>query len=350
MEITPELKDQIDTCGNALARSEMASALMHAKSAARIAEEHFGSVHRMTAKMLTLVGMVYYLRKDYTRTLEWALRAFEIHEENGFPIDADSGQACRLVGDAFLKNGNAAAAVTYLKKATKCFQTLSGTERLDLGRVLVLLGSSKSDSGDLAGGILDYAEALHIFEAHLGLQNLETARVRAAFGMLHYQRQDYQKAFENLDSARCVFERELAKDAPEHYETCYFLGLVCHEMKQWQAAIQWHTRALAVCENIYGIQSPKTARTLSSLADALREIRAIHRALTLYARALAIQEETGDSGILFTLVGMAAAFSAKGDFQRGSECLERLMRLTAENPPTDPVLKRRLVLLKGGKD
>ncbi|HYV91468.1 MAG TPA: adenylate/guanylate cyclase domain-containing protein [Chitinophagales bacterium] len=270
------------------------------------------------ANSLAQLGAFYGFKGDYTKALDYYLKALKIDEE----VNNKKGIASCLgsIGLIYYYQGDYPKALGHNFKALKMAQEM-GDKKLQASN-LGYIGNVYKDQGDFPKALDYYFKALKIAE-ELGDKRLQSTNI-GGIGIVYEQQGDYPKALAYQQKALKIQEEQNNKRAIA--ATLHNIGNLYSKQGDQTQALEYYFRALKINEEI-GNKSYK-ANNLTCMGAVYYAQGDYPKALDYYFKSLKMDEELGDkSGIATCLVNFGELYTKNGKFNEAEVELKKAITL-----------------------
>ncbi|RKH67935.1 CHAT domain-containing tetratricopeptide repeat protein [Corallococcus aberystwythensis] len=178
-----------------------------------------------------------------------------------------------------------------------------------------------------------YSRALDLRETVLGGHHLTVADSLNNLALLYREQGLYSRAEPLYVRALALRESALGKKDPLVADSLDTLATLYQDQGQYSRAEPLGLRALSIRESELGKQHPLVADSLNNLANLYQDQGFYDRAEPLYARALAIREAAPDrsaSDLAAALNNLATLYQAQGKYGRADPLYARALALWEE--------------------
>lgn len=318
--LTEKLLQELNDQGRKAAGADDYALALKNFAAMQTAAKMFGDPVWMS-DALNNIGIVYYLRADYDRAMDYYKQALALREAAGHKSKIAS--SLFNVATIHRYRGDYAQALDMFLKNLHANEE-AGNKPLT-AQALLNIGTVYRRTGNYALALNYYGRSLTLQE-QIGFKQ-GVADALTAIGNVHTLQSNFPQALENyrqsLDMHRASGDKRGIQAALGSIGIAYTLQ---GEHKQ---ALEYLNESLTLSEAMNYEQG--TANTLNNIGDSLNAIGERDRALEHVRRALRMHEATGDRpGILVSLVGLANINISRGDFAQGLDFADRAAALARE--------------------
>ncbi len=238
---------------------------------------------KFIVKSYNSIGLYFYHKSDYTKTLKNWKKALKIQEE----ISDKSGIAINFgnIGIVYQNQSNYPKAVEYYQKALKINEELG--RKSGIAANLGNIGNVYDDQSNYPKALEYYQKALKINDE---LGNKSGIAINLGnIGNVYDDQSNYPKAVEYYHKSLKINEELGNKSGIAR--NLLNIGLVYQDQSNYPKALEYYHKSLKICEelgNKYGI-----ALNLGNIGNIYENKSNYPKALKYYQKALKIQEEIG---------------------------------------------------------
>lgn len=256
-----------------------------------IIEKSLGPDHLQTADLLNNLASLYFTEADYSRAEPIYQRALAIKEKALGPDHVTVAATLDNLALLYRVIGDYVRAEPLNRRALEIREKSLGPEHPLVASSLNTLGILYDEKGDSVKAEPLFLRALAIREKALGSNHRFVAESANNLGNLYSNRGDHAKAVSFYQRALSIWEKALGAEHPYVASALNNMGNEYYEMGEYEKAEPLDRRALAIREKVFGPDHPDVALALQSLADVHRVKGDYREAESAYRRALAMQEK-----------------------------------------------------------
>ena len=266
------------------------------------------------------IGILYCIKGDNSKALEYWLTALKINEE----LKDKSGIARQLgnIGMIYEMQSDYSNARNYYFKALKMAEEL-GDKNL-IANNLLNIGIVYDDQDDYSKALDYYFKAMKIYEELKNKNGI--ARLLGNIGIIYKGQNDYPKALNYFFRALKMAEEQGDKNLAAKW-LCD-IGSVYYEKDNSTEALDYYCRALKIFEELGN--KDETASTLANIGRFYYNQSNFPKTLDCYFKALKIFEELKNkSGIATTLGHIGTLYTKTGKFKEAEVYLKKSIAMNA---------------------
>jgi preprotein translocase subunit SecA/nephrocystin-3 len=302
-----------------------------------IKEENFGAEHIDTARSYLNVGSVYCDLGNYTKALEYYLRAMAIIGKD-HPISSVSFNS---IGTVYHKLGDISKALDFFYKALIVLEKDFGTQ-YPTASVYNNIGVVYLEQDDYDKALEYYHKALKIQGNVLGLDNPSIATTYNNIGGAYWRQGDYPHALEYCQKALAIQEKFFDMEHPSTATSYNNIGGVYMEQGNYLLASEYYHKALKIQEKVFGTEHTDTATSYNNIGGVYMEQGNYLLASEYYHKALKIQEKVfgpENLSVAITYSNIGNVYMKQGNFDKSLEYILRAIDiheniLGTKNPST----------------
>ena len=293
-------------------------------------EKLAGATSRDVARVLHLLGILYYRKRDYSAAEPLYQRALTIREKALGQEHPDVAASLHNLAILYYQKGDYAAAEPLLQRALTIREKTLGPEHPHVAISLYGLAELYSDKGDYAAAAPLYQRALTIREKTLGPEHPHVAVSLHGLAELYSAKGDYAAAAPLYQRALKMWEKTLGQEHPNVAASLDSLANLYRAKGEYAAAAPLYQRALTILEKALGQEHPNVAASLNNLASLYYHKGDYAAAAPLYQRALRIREKAMGQEhpvVADSLSNLAVLYVAKGDYTAAEPLYQRALRI-----------------------
>ncbi|TMC20593.1 MAG: tetratricopeptide repeat protein, partial [Chloroflexi bacterium] len=324
-----------------------------------IYEQHFGSQHLETAKILHNLALLYERQGKYEQAESLHQRAIAIQEQCLGVEHPDTAKSLNDLAIICWQLSKYDEAESLFQRALAIREHHLGAEHPDIARTLNGLANLYLWLGKYELAEPLYQRALAIREHHLGADHPDTAQILNNLAIFYRDQGKYEQAEPLFRRALAIREHHLGAEHPDTAGSLEDLAILYQRQEKYQEAELLCQQALVIREQCLGADHPNTARNMNNLAELYRHQHKYELAEPLHQRALAIWErhlgaEHPDTAE--ALYGLAELYRQQGKYDQAEAFYQRAIaireqRLGPTHPETQNTRKSYALLLRtAGRD
>ena len=293
-------------------------------------EKLAGATSRDVARVLHLLGILYYRKRDYSAAEPLYQRALTIREKALGQEHPDVAASLHNLAILYYQKGDYAAAEPLLQRALTIREKTLGPEHPHVAISLYGLAELYSDKGDYAAAAPLYQRALKMWEKTLGQEHPNVAASLDSLAKLYRAKGEYAAAAPLYQRALTILEKALGQEHPNVAASLNNLASLYYHKGDYAAAAPLYQRALRIREKAMGQEHPVVADSLSNLAVLYVAKGDYTAAEPLYQRALRIREKAlgqAHPAVTASLHNLAILYSDKGDYATAEPLYQRALMI-----------------------
>ena len=316
------------------------TALVLAKQALAITEREYGKEDTCVAKVLNVIGDVYYRHGMLNEVEPFWKRTLNICEKILGPDHLKVAASLINLGVLYVDQGRYAEAEPLYLRALQIREKALGAEHPDVAASLSNLALLYVDQGRYADAEPLSLRALQIMEKALGAEHLYVAKCLNNLANLYVKQGRYADAEPLYLRVLQIREKALGEEHPVVAMTLNNLALLYGNQGRYAEAEPLSLRALQIREKALGANHPDVASSLNVLADLYFNQVRFADAEPLYLRALQIREKALGANhpyVATTLNNLANLYDNQGRYAEAEPLFRRALQimekaLGAEHP------------------
>jgi CHAT domain-containing protein/tetratricopeptide (TPR) repeat protein len=247
--------------------------------------------------------------------------------------DPETANSVSILGVLFLERGDYSVARRHLERALEIRKLALGPAHPDVARSLRYLAVLESAEGNSGSAISLAEQSLAILRAKLSPDDPELADALDALAGFLYNRGDYADAGPLYEQALAIYLRAFGQNHPKVATIHHNLGAVCSELEENEDSRRNLTQALAIRRRLLGSNHPLVASTLTSLATTLEKLGDISGARIRYEEALHIERRAyggRTNDFAWTLMRLGRIDARLGNYARAKRRLNEALEIQRE--------------------
>ncbi len=226
-----------------------------------------GEEHRKVATTINNIGLVYYLKGNYDKSLEYHKKALAIKLRLWGEEHRQVAYSYNNIGIVYVEKGDYDRALEYHQKALSIRMRLLGEEHLEVG-------SSNNNIGDVYYAKADYDQALEylqkavsIWLCNVGEDHTYSSNAYIYIGLAYNEKSDYDLALEYNQKALSIRLRLWGQEHPDIAESYSSIGVVYSAKVDYEQALKYHHKATAIGLKVFGNHHPVVAEYYRNIAE-----------------------------------------------------------------------------------
>ncbi len=290
-----------------------------------------------------------YLRKrgQYTDAEPLIVRALSIREQHLGTEHPDTARILNCLAVLYRELGKYELVEPLLLRALSIREQHLETEHPDTAMILNCLAVLYRQQGKYEQAEPLYQRALTIHEQHLGTEHPNTASSLQNLAILYWQQGKYEQAEPLYQRALFIHEQHLGTEHPNTASSMHNLAILYQQQGKYKQAEGLYQRALWVREQHLGAEHPDTAGSQDDLADLYRQQGRYEQAERLYQRALWSVSNTWELNTLtrlFRFMDWQNSIESLADMSRLSRCIgEHSPSVSSTWEPLIPTQRNRFM-------
>ncbi|MDR0307616.1 MAG: tetratricopeptide repeat protein [Chitinispirillales bacterium] len=226
-----------------------------------IREKTLGEGHPDTITAYNNIGLVYYHQKDYTKSLEWYMKAVEMFDKE-HPNIAAMYNNIALV---YNSQNNYAEALKWHKKALEIHEKVFGKEHLNTASTYNNIALVYDDQRDYSKALEWYQKALEINKKVLGNEHPNTTATYSNIAGVYYVQGNYDKALELCNEVLIINEKVFDKQHPYVAKTYSNMADIYRDQGNYDKALELLLKSYKIRLIVFKGKHPATIKTYNYL-------------------------------------------------------------------------------------
>jgi len=228
---------------------------------------------------------------QYNNAIVYYLRATAVKEKILGKTYTATATSYNDIGEVYYKMGDYPKALRYYQKALAIREKVFGKIHPDTAISYNDIGVVYADMGDYPNAFRYYQKALTIREKVLGKAHLATAISYNNIGGVYESMGNYHKALSYYQKVVNIFEKVLGKVHPYTAISYGNIGGVYESMGDYHKALSYYQKALAIHKKVLGTPHPTTAISYGNIGGVYYHMGDYHKALSYYQKVINIFEK-----------------------------------------------------------
>ncbi|MCX8174174.1 MAG: DUF2791 family P-loop domain-containing protein [Thermoplasmata archaeon] len=284
------------------------------------------------AEILMHIGMVYELKGEYRKALEFYLQSHEILK--GMEDDSHLGELYGRIGAAYWFLGNLPKGKEYMEKGLEIRK--KHNQKKSIAGGYNNLAVVMEDLGEIDKAIEYYVIARKIYEEIGDVSGVSTIYHNLAVILFLVGKVEQSIEFYTKSIEICL----KIGDVPSAALSIYSLGNTYQDLGEYQKAIEYYRTALDMATKID--EKRTIAWVLMSTATIQAILGNLDKAMETVERAMKTAEETGNLEVIAqTVEAMGTVYRAAGRFEEAEEFFKKALGLWKETQRVESIYSNK---------
>jgi CHAT domain-containing protein/lipopolysaccharide biosynthesis regulator YciM len=294
-------------------------AALKARQTMQESQAKLGVDNLKEADACLIIGLVYYIKDEYTKALEYYHKGLEIRKKSLGEIHPDVAAAYNNIGIVYRQKGEYDKALEYYQKDLLINLKVLGENNPAVAGSYGNIGNVYKTKGEYDKALEYHVKSLQGNVNSLGEKHPMVAHCYNNIGLVYYFKQDYDKALEYHLKSLEIRRNVLSETHPDLIYSYLNIGLVYYDKGEYDKALEYYKKGLQINIKVFGEMHPRVAVSYSFVGNVYNITKEYDKALEYYNKALQIRRKTlGEThfAIADSYNNIGSVYAASGEYNK----------------------------------